>query len=590
MCRIAGYFDTRLPPQVILDKVKEMCSVQQHGGPDGEGFYSFGYGVLGHRRLSLLDLSHAGLQPMHYKDRYTITYNGEIYNFSELKKELIALGQTFKTGTDTEVRLAAFDQWNWHSFSRFNGMFSFALLDKKQNEVYLVRDSIGIKPLYYAHTSTGFCFASEVRAIKKLNVFNNNANWQIFQLAYGFLPEPVTTLENVKPLQKGCFYKINLHTNKGNLQCFRFQSFSTGSPENLIELVQQKLEQSVQRHLIADASIGTFLSGGVDSSILTRIAYQFKQKSLTSLSIYFNEANYSEKKYQDKVIHSINCNARQHLLTGNDLNNHIESIFNAADMPSCDGINTWFISKYAADNGLKAVLSGIGADELFGGYPSFGRTSAAIKMQQMPIGFLDQTKRLRGHNFSRIQYLKINNINGLYLFLRGHYTPPEIANLLGAKEQQVWDLLSNEPGRHGLHITSPENKASWLELNVYMKDQLLRDSDVMGMAHGIEIRVPFLDLELVDLLHSISPHIKFSSHMQKQLLVNAFADKLPPEIWNRPKMGFSFPFREWLMQNDYVKDVLYSGTDNFRVAYNDFLQKKIHWSKILSLVHLRRAA
>ncbi len=591
MCRIAGIANKALPLVAVENMVKEMCDMQKHGGPDDEGIYSCPENnlVFGHRRLALIDLSPAGHQPMVYKNRYVISFNGEIYNFQELKSELIQMGQQFHTHCDTEVILAAFAQWNIQSFAKLSGMFAFALFDTTERSLYLVRDPSGIKPLYYSSNSTSIEFASEIRAFSATGNKKENSNWPVFQLAYGHIPEPITTLQDVKPLHKGCFYKYNLSTGAKSLQSFTHYSYSDSlyDPGASQSAIKASIRNATRRHLLSDAPIGVFLSGGIDSGIITTVASCYQHEHLKTLSLYFKEADFSEKEFQDSINQKLGCRSYQHLLTETEFHEAFPGIIRAMDMPSCDGINTWFISKYAKEHGLKAVLSGIGGDELFGGYPSFERISVAARLQQMPGLLLQAGAGSSIKQMKRLPYLSMEGIKGLYLFLRGIFTVPQIARELDATEKQIQELLLEQPVFPDLGELDLKNRASWMELNMYMQNQLLRDADVMSMAHGVEIRVPFLDPEVVNTALSIDPRIKYKGPLPKQILINAFKDTLPEEIWNRKKMGFGFPFKKWMANSSFVADTMLWGDSNSRRNYKKFKEGKLHWSQLLSLMFLQ---
>ena len=592
MCRIAGLLQKKAGLPELENSVKEMCTLQKHDGPDDGGIYTIPgqHLVLGNRRLSLLDLSAGGHQPMHYGDRFTITYNGELYNFKALKEELKAAGRQFVNETDTEVILAAFATWHTESFKKLNGMFAFALWDNREKCLYLVRDAAGIKPLYWSDHGGGMAFASEMRAFAPVAYLQEkNNNIPVFQLAYGYIPEPVTTLAHVKPVPKGCYLKYDTETSSCSLFSYSFFSFSNHITDQTEarNITINETEDAVKRQMIADAQVGVFLSGGIDSAIIANLANDHGKNNLHTLSIWFGEENYSEKKYQDIVATQLNSIHHSFKLGEEDFHEHFPEILRAMDMPSCDGINTWFISKFAAEAGLKAVLSGIGADELFGGYPSFRRMKAASLIQQLPVFSFKLAEKTQVKKLNRISYLRLNGIRGLYLFLRGHFTPVQIAKQTGAYEKEVWDILADMPASPEFTRIGFKNTAAWMEFNLYMQDQLLRDADVMSMAHGLEIRVPFLDNEVINGVYSISEKVKFGS-FPKELLVNSFKNILPEEIWNRPKMGFSFPFAEWLRKSEYVKELEGSANPHIRQACIDFLKGSLHWSRIMSLIILNR--
>lgn len=591
MCRIAGLADFKNSiSQTQLD-VEQMCNLLTHGGPDHGGIFVVENCnlVLGNRRLSLLDLSTEGHMPMSYKKQYHITYNGEIYNYQILKNELISLGHTFSNKTDTEVILASYAQWGSLAFSKLKGMFAFALFDNLENELFLVRDGAGIKPLYYTLHNDGLGFASEVKALSSVSTFNQkNKDWPVYMMAYGHIPEPVTTFQEIKPLPKGCFLKYSFNDRNYHFQSFTHYSYSNQITDVAIakRSVKKSLSTSVESQLLADAPIGVFLSGGLDSSIIAILASKSQHEKLNTLSIYFEEKEYSEKKYQDVLIQKLQCNHHQLLLKREAFESALPQILTAMDLPSCDGINTWFISKYAAEKGLKAVLSGLGGDELFGGYPSFSRINKAQWLQNLPEVLKIAGKKSASKKLSRMSYLNLDGIKGIYLFLRGHFTPVDIAHYLGAYESEIWSKLEAMPVFMDAEGIDVKNKAGWMEFNMYMQNQLLRDSDVMSMNHGVEIRVPFLDNDHIRLANSISSDIKYSGQLPKQFLIDTFNDDIPQEIWNRPKMGFSFPFNQWLAESNYVKEVMLNGNEQSKKYYNKFMGGHLHWSQLMLLLIL----
>jgi asparagine synthase (glutamine-hydrolysing) len=588
MCRIAGALSPSLHKEELTAIVGKMCLIQKHGGPDGDGIYTSPAftGVLGHCRLSIIDLSEAGRQPMTYiylNNTYTISYNGEIYNYPQLKESLKKEGYPFFSNSDTEVIMAAYDKWGAGAFERLSGMFAFALFDHSKNEVVLARDVSGIKPLYYANTAHLFAFASEVRALQKVPQLSNpNQDWPVYFMAYGHLPEPVTTLQEVKPLAKGSCMVYNILTGKTTTNTFERFSYveKVDKHEEAVELVQQNLSAAINRHLLSDAPLGVFLSGGLDSSVIAMMAA--KQQQLNTVSLYFDNSDYSEKKYQDELIKQLSCEHHQFLLTEEDFHISLPGIIKAMDLPCCDGINTWYISKYAKESGLKAVLSGIGGDELFGGYPSFDRIQMASWLAKMPAKLLRAGRLMQSKRFKRLCYLSIDGATGKYLFLRGHFVPSDIAAHLDMEEAAVWKMLEETPVLPDINYLSYGNQASWLETNMYMQNQLLRDADVMSMAHGLEIRVPFLDKDFLQTVFSISSNVKYQGKNGKQLLIDAFGSELPRSIWNRPKMGFSFPFAEWFGNSKYAV----TGNKKVDAGFGKLKEGQMHWSQFFTLMLL----
>lgn len=595
MCRIAGIVNPFLSPVLLKQLVKGMCTVLKHGGPDDEGIYSCEehHVVLGHRRLSLIDLTHRGHQPMDYSNgRYQITFNGEIYNYPELKAELKKEGYRFTTRSDTEVILASFAAWGTAAFQRFNGMFSLAIWDNVTANLYLARDASGIKPLYYAITRQGLAFASEIKAFRSISYLEDkNPNWEIYLMAYGHLPEPVTTLQHVQPLSKGCYLQYNTNTGIHKIEQFTLFAYEEllGNRQEVIFKIKETLQKAVLRHLICDAPIGIFLSGGIDSAIIAMLAGNKREAQLNSLSIYFDDSLYSEKQYQDLILANLCGTHKQFLLKQQEFHDYLPAIIRAMDLPGCDGINTWFISKYAKENGLKAVLSGIGGDELYGGYPSFSRINTALLLKKLPNRLLRAGSSATLKKVRRLCYLSLGGAVGKYLFLRGQFVPNEIAKHLNADESEIWEVLREEPKVADIsHLTAP-NQASWLEMNLYMQNQLLRDADVMSMAHGVEIRIPFLDKEFISLSLKVRSVLKYSGQVGKQLLIDCFKNILPEPVWNRPKMGFSFPFKKWLANDEYVKECFMSNGEESRLNYQNFIKGTLHWSQLMTLLLLEES-
>lgn len=588
MCRIAGIINNKGSYLQLHDQVQAMCNSMAHGGPDDEGLSDSaikGF-VFGHRRLALIDLSNAGHQPMYYQD-VCITFNGEIYNYLALKEELLQSGCVFSTASDTEVILAGYTYWGTALFEKLEGMFAFALYDKKIDATYLVRDQSGIKPLYYCVQADRLVFASEVKAFGAgALVFEENPDWKTYFLAFGHIPHPFTTLNEVYALSNGCFLKWDHQTARHKI--VNFDQFKHGvkieNQEEATAVIKQGLTNAVKKHLIADAPVGVFLSGGIDSSILTLLADQAIGGNLKTLSINFAEETFSEEKYQRIIADQTAGTHRSYLVTQKDLEANFDQILSAMDQPSNDAINSWFVNKCAKENGLKAVLSGIGADELLGGYPSFKRMGYIKALKLLPKFILRRAEKLPSEKLNRIYFLSYTNPIGEYLFLRGFFTPAAISEILQIPKKDIDQLLEDFPIDNEINAFEDGERASWMETNLFMKNQLLKDTDFMSMAHGIEVRVPFLDQELLKVIAHVSSDLKFKTKYSKGLLIDAFKDILPEVIWNRPKMGFTFPLQGWLRQNKRLTEAeLYKGNQFSAALMEKFKAGKLHWSKAYAL-------
>lgn len=588
MCRIAGIISERLSQNEIRDKVKLMCQALKHGGPDDEGIFEdeSAHLAIGHRRLSIIDLSNNGHQPMADAGQNVwITFNGEIYNYPELKTELLRLGAHFNSGTDTEVILQAYVNWGTAAFAKLRGMFAFALYDINKALTYLVRDTAGIKPLYYSAVNNELCFASEVRAFKQAGLATeNDPDWQIRLLAFGHIPEPFTTLKNVSCLPKGHFLCWNHSIAAHTLNKYYVDSLQ-GIVTDINEahtLIHNALSQSVNRQLIADAPIGVFLSGGIDSSLLTLLANQQKNEQLKTISIFFDDKSYDESSYQNIVNNRINAQNFSHLVKQSDFEACFPQIINAMDMPTTDGINSWFISKYAHDDGLKAVLSGVGADELFGGYPSFNRIKYLGYLRKIPSWLLKISGHLLPDHYKRLTSLAIDHPAADYMTLRGFFSVKDISALLDTSVDHIHDILFGSihaPASSGYDY----EHAAWFETHFYMQNQLLRDTDVMGMSHGLEVRVPFLDEDFTQAARSIAPNIRFNKTQPKKILIDSFSNLIPREVWDRPKMGFTFPLQKWMNGHSQIGSIDHYKGKAVQNVIKQFKSNDIHWSKAFAL-------
>ncbi|MEX8548510.1 MAG: asparagine synthase (glutamine-hydrolyzing) [Mucilaginibacter sp.] len=586
MCRIAGQVSLNTSANEKRQLVDRMCASMQHGGPDGKGQFLGDKNSIcfGHRRLTLIDLSTDANQPMtNATGAYTITFNGEIYNYRELKVELQNLGYPFKTQSDTEVILAAYEVWGTQAFHRFNGMFAFALFDRSLNKVFLVRDQSGMKPLYYQIKNKELLFASEIRAFRAIGINQNHPDWKIWLLAFGFIPEPMTILNQVLMLPKGSFLEWDVAAETCEIKTYLQPKASTliTNLEEAKQLICEKLHEAINRHLIADAPIGVFLSGGIDSSIVALEASKFKGTDLYTLSLTFDDADFDESKFQQIMVKKLGSKHSSKQITEQAFLEQSNEIFKAMDQPSADGINTWLVAKLAKKQSLKAVLSGLGGDELFGGYPSFKRIRLFKKLRQLlPKAALKLFQYLPKAAYQKLTYLSLRSQLGYYLALRGYFAPKQIAAILNIPVKEVWEKL-DQLEFPDFNPENPDMFASYLEQNIYMKNQLLRDADAMSMQHGIEIRMPFLDQEFLTAVNRIHPKLRFDKKLLKGLLIKSYQDLLPEEIWNRQKMGFSFPLQKWLKGSALTEKLKCNSNASVVSFTQGFLEDEVHWSKLV---------
>ncbi len=563
MCGIAGLW-TRTNGSWTDRAVTAMTNVMYHRGPDDGGLQTIqasdGLLVLGARRLAIQDLSEAGHQPMH--DPQTgnwIVFNGEIYNFRTLRTEMERVGVRFRSGGDTEVLLRAYGLWGTDSIRRLRGMYAFALWDAASKRLILARDRLGVKPIYYAEMAGTLLFASEVRALLASRLVSGRLCLEGLAgyLALGSVQDPHTLFEGVRALPAGHYAiwkdgNVELHEYWSLRQSFRADRDSELDGGELAARLRAVLATAIELRLISDAPIGTFLSGGTDSSTITALAAQLSSRPIRTVSVVFPEQQYSEKRYIDLVSHQYGTDHTEVSLTHQEFADMLPGAIGAMDEPTFDGVNTYVVSRAAHMAGLTVALSGIGGDELFGGYRSFDRVPRLrmIRRWMPPVmrGLTAMVVRKTGRESDPARKLSRwiqaggDLDGGAELLSRELFGPSD-------RQRLVPEIKPVVPAP-AEHLGDPEledfNSVSFFELSHYMKNVLLRDTDVMSMAHSLEVREPFLDHHLVELVASLPGRIKQRSGMSKALLTHAVRNDLPAEILQRPKMGFTFPFTEWL--------------------------------------------
>lgn len=570
-----------------------MLNAMAHGGPDAEGVYFDGPVVFGHRRLSIIDLSIAGNQPMISADsEVIISFNGEIYNFMNIRRSLEDLGVFFTTKSDTEVILQAYQAWGTKAFDLFEGIFAFAIYDKKKGKVFLVRDHIGIKPLYYYIKDGKLIFSSEVRGFKSMNPeWPEFEDWKILFLAFGSIPHPYTTLMDVHQLPAGSYLELTLNDFSNEVHTYYSESNTSVIPSNSSEdlkTMQFAIQDAIRRNMISDAPIGIFLSGGIDSSLLVLLADRIRS-GVNTISINFDEGYYDEHQYQQLALEeTLNVDHTSHRITEQMFWDNLDDFWKAMDQPSIDGVNSYFSAKSARKDGLKVALSGLGADEIFGGYPSFKRITWLKRIRNLPFKrLIGKIMGWKNHAYRRIMFLNLPGIIGDYLFLRGIHTPDFIASILHVPEERVWKALQK------VKIDfSPKSEdmdyVSRLESKIYMTNQLLKDTDCMGMWHGLEIRVPFLDIDLIKKVESIPPAQRYKQGWPKYLLTASNQHILPPKIIFRKKKGFTFPLETWMrVSKNRFRNLIKMENGVIKIV-KSFENGQGHWSKYWSLIVLHK--
>jgi len=575
LCGILGQVSKKI---IDKNKFKNNLLKISHRGPDDYGIYQDSDITLGQTRLSIIDLSKDGHQPMiSFCNNYVIVYNGEVYNFKEIKKELLEKGYKFHSNTDTEVILNGFIEYKEKIVNKLNGMFAFSIFNKKANELFLARDKSGIKPLYYSQYQNDFIFSSEIKAIdidKKVNL-----EAKILFLLLGYVPEPYTIYNDIKMFPSGNYgYFRNNKLQFNVFDKYEYEPKIQKPYNQIVAEVKELFEDSIKRHLISDAPIGTFLSGGLDSSIIVAIASKYKT-NLRTLSLVFNEQDLNEEYYQDLVVNKYNTNHTKFLIDEELFLKTIDSFFISMEQPTIDGLNTYFVSLAAKECGLTTVLSGVGGDEIFYGYPSFKDGKTLNFLSKIPYSLIKIFAN--SGKYKKLELLKAEREFSCYLPKRALFSPSQIAEILNIDETQIYTLISKLYELYKISdIRQIEDKISFFELHMYMKNQLLRDTDVFGMHHSLEIRVPFLDKELIDYVLKIDSKEKFGMY-NKQILADISKDILPKEIYDRKKMGFSLPFEQWFRKNINQFDI----SDSIK---KQFITKEINWTRFWAILVLEK--
>ena len=558
MCGIAGILNinnTTRQEQAI----RSMTDRIAHRGPDAEGFYTDERISLGHRRLSIIDLSESANQPMwDVTHRYLIVYNGEIYNYKEVAAQL--KGYPFRTHSDSEVILASYATWGIHCLEKLNGMFAFAIWDTKEEVLFVTRDRLGKKPFYYYFTAQHFVFSSELRSLLASGLVPKQLEESYLSeyFMYQAAMNEHTLVQGVKRLQAGHYAIIK----DGRMTELPYWGYTGIEPsDDNYSTAKNKVKtlflEAVRLRMVSDVPVGAFLSGGIDSSLIVACMAEQSSVPINTFTVSFDEKEYDESIYAQQIATQYKTNHHRMLIKPVEFLDSIDEILGSMDMPSGDGPNTYLVAKHTRQAGIKVALSGLGGDELFAGYNKFLiykrlvkykwllRTSPAL-VRRMSADLLRSL--LPGPKFNKLTYLyglDKWDLSTLYPILRRTYSIDQIKSLLvnpnlhDGVEERLANILPSVAWMGDL------SKCTIGELETYTRDILLRDTDQMSMAHALEVRVPFFDYHLVEYLLSLSDEVKFP-HTPKQLLVEAMAPRLPAEISQRRKMGFTLPMAHWL--------------------------------------------
>jgi asparagine synthase (glutamine-hydrolysing) len=562
MCGICGFVT---PDQFAWPDIEAMCQSLSHRGPDDHGSAVFRTHDLviglGHSRLSIIDLSEAGHQPMADDSQQTwIVYNGEVYNFSDLRRKLLAQGFAFRGHSDTEVILYAYKHWGIACLERLHGMFALAIYDRSANRLILARDRIGIKPLYYSAGET-LLFASELKALMACQKFQRKVDLDsLYQyLSFQYVPAPRSIFVDTYKLEPGCYVNLNLDTN--DFKVSRYwdpmgsiedkDQLEVRAEEGYLECVKELLYNSVQGHMISDVPVGAFLSGGIDSSLVVAMMAQQSSQPVKTFTIGFHEAHHDEAPFARRVAEHLHTDHHEHYLEPQDVFEVIPSLVDYYDEPFGDSsaLPTFLLAQFARQE-VKVVLSGDGGDELFGGYTRYGRLQKITQVDKL------LPAAVRKQIFGVLRWLPVDELQRIsagmqydelievFHYLLAMWKGDDHASLIGYHYDfretlfySIWRQTTRYPLLKRLML---------IDLKTYLPDDGLTKVDRASMAHSLEVRVPLLDYHIAEFALRLPTAYQARNGEQKYLLKKLLSRYIPPEFYMRPKMGFRVPLNAWL--------------------------------------------
>ncbi len=571
MCGITGFYTKNNPDFVSKEELDKMTSCLVHRGPDAVGSYYSGLIGLGHQRLSILDLSNDANQPMEsHSMRYVCVYNGEVYNFMEVAEDL---NIELKTSCDTEVIVEAFAEWGVTFINKLNGMFSICIYDKQEQILYLFRDRIGIKPMFYYWDGNNFAFSSELKSllqikyIRERRQINNSAINEFLHL--GYIPEPNTIFSNIRKFPNG---QTGIVSENG----FRMESYwdiegtirrnIINDPVEAKERLNELITSSVKMRLVSDVPFGTFLSGGIDSSLVTAIAAKELNQKLNTFSIGFSDSKHDESKFASKVASYLGTNHHEYIVTESDARDIILDMLDFYDEPFADSsaIPTMMLSKLAKEK-VSMVLSGDGGDELFHGYGAYkwAKRLATFPGNRMRVIMGIILGITPSNRYKRASYLykykdKANIKSHIFSQEQYLFSERELDKVLNP--ELIFDNSLEQDYSNFVRKLTPEEAQAVFDLRYYLKDDLLVKVDRASMRYALETRVPLLDHRIVEFALNVDPKLKISGNIQKYLLKEVLYDYIPKEYFDRPKWGFSIPLKRWLytdlsfLINEYLNE------------------------------------
>ncbi len=560
MCGIAGLITRQPTAPANPSLVQRMTQCLSHRGPDADGIWHEESIALGHRRLSIIDLTDGANQPLpDHTGRYVITFNGEIYNYQAIRQQLA--DYPFRTQSDTEVILAAYERWGTDCLRHFNGMFAFAIWDRQTRQLFAARDRLGKKPFYYFLNNQYLLFASEVRALLKTDLVPRTLNPAALNtyLMYQTVPEPDTLVAGVRQLPAGHYalFANNQWTETRYWDLFTPPPVDPALIQNAGTIQQQVhtlLRGAVGSRMVSDVPLGAFLSGGIDSSAVVALMAEQSEQPVNTFTVTFGEVAFNESAYAQAIAKRFNTRHTELPLSADRLLHELPTILASMDQPSGDGPNTYMVAEMTKQAGITVALSGLGGDEVFAGYSTFGRYARLRQLAwlwYLPTGIRKQllSSLSPGRNKAKINELAaLTSLNpaGLFPLFRQSMPASGVAELVGksAATTTPFEALFRQR-QASLALLPPQSQLTISELTTYTQPLLLRDADQMSMAHALELRVPLLDYTLIEFMLRVPDRYK-NTAAPKQLLVDSLVPLLPQTLLQRPKMGFSFPWEQWM--------------------------------------------
>lgn len=630
ICGMAGSEDRSRTTECVA----RMMHAMVHRGPDGKGVFVTSRAGIGMQRLSIIDIP-GGQQPIwNESGTLAVVFNGEIYNFRELRRTLSAAGHVFRTSSDTETIVHAYEEWGHDCVKKLHGMFAFAILEMPDGEsnpprrLFLARDRVGIKPLYYAIAEGKFLFASEVRALLASGYIPRRLSASAISayLSFGAVGEPTTLIEGVHSLPPGFSGYVLCNMTPPKFEFERYWTVDDATKDRLAEdnsssaakRVRAALENAVRSHLIADVPLGVFLSSGIDSIAVAALARK-ESPAIKTFTVAFSEESFNEGSRARAAAEFLGSEHSEFLLSADEIRLQIDEAVAAFDQPSADGINTYFVSRAARQADLKVALSGLGSDEIFGGYSTFSDTPHIASLidasRHVPRSVRSTVSTVLSSMSNHMKhpdalrkaiaaFRRSSDFSHPYFYTRMLFAPADVSRLLrnglnsnAESEWRQWLCDAAEETANLDGFTS----VSWLETRSYLVDMLLRDTDTMSMCHSLEVRVPFLDDAVVRTALGSPEAVKRKNGMRKSLLIEALGDLLPPDVAHQSKRTFTLPWEFWL--RGPLRAKVHDGLSNCDPSvaevidirgveriWNDFLAGRTSWSRPWSIFVLNEWA